>query len=77
MVHERLPRKFSRLSLAAILAAASSVIGEEAGTPPDKSGYSFFHPAPREFMRELTTDRPDKTEGPFTVDAGHFQRLPS
>ena len=24
-------------------------------------------------MRELQTDRPDKTESPFTVDAGHFQ----
>ncbi len=24
-------------------------------------------------MREFTTDRPDKTESPFTVDAGHFQ----
>jgi hypothetical protein len=24
-------------------------------------------------MRELNTDRPDKTESPFTVDAGHFQ----
>jgi hypothetical protein len=24
-------------------------------------------------MREMSTDRPDKTEGPFTVDAGHFQ----
>jgi hypothetical protein len=24
-------------------------------------------------MRELNTDRPDKTESPYTVDAGHFQ----
>ena len=24
-------------------------------------------------MRELTPDRPDKTESPYTVDAGHFQ----
>jgi hypothetical protein len=24
-------------------------------------------------MRELSTDRPDKTESPYTVDAGHFQ----
>ena len=24
-------------------------------------------------MRELNTDRPDKTESPITVDAGHFQ----
>ena len=24
-------------------------------------------------MRELSADRPDKTDSPFTVDAGHFQ----
>jgi Putative MetA-pathway of phenol degradation len=24
-------------------------------------------------MRELVTDRPDKTESPYTVDAGHYQ----
>lgn len=24
-------------------------------------------------LRELTTDRPDTTESPFTIDAGHFQ----
>ena len=24
-------------------------------------------------MRELSTDRPDKTESPYSVDAGHFQ----
>lgn len=24
-------------------------------------------------MRDLSTDRPDQTESPFTVDAGHFQ----
>ena len=24
-------------------------------------------------MRELNPDRPDKTEGPYTVDAGHYQ----
>jgi hypothetical protein len=24
-------------------------------------------------LREMSTDRPDKTESPYTVDAGHFQ----
>ena len=24
-------------------------------------------------MREMSTDRPDQTESPYTVDAGHFQ----
>jgi hypothetical protein len=39
----------------------------------DKSAYNLFNPTPAERMRELTTDRPDKTESPYTVDAGHFQ----
>jgi hypothetical protein len=41
--------------------------------PADKSGYNLFRPTPDALLRELTTDRPDKTESPITVDAGHFQ----
>jgi hypothetical protein len=40
---------------------------------PDKSRFNLFHPTPGEFLREMSTDRPDKTESPFTVDAGHVQ----
>ena len=39
----------------------------------DKSGYHLFNPTPREHLRDLSTDRPDKTESPYTVDAGRFQ----
>jgi hypothetical protein len=39
----------------------------------DKSGYHLFRPTPRAQMREMSTDRPDKTESAYTVDAGHFQ----
>lgn len=39
----------------------------------DKDRYSVFNPTPKESMREFVTDRPDKTEAPITVDAGHFQ----
>lgn len=35
--------------------------------------HHLFDPVPREQMRELTTDRPDTTESPISVDAGHFQ----
>lgn len=38
----------------------------------DKSGYHFFNPTPVGLLRELSPDRPDKTESPFTLDAGHF-----
>ena len=41
--------------------------------PPDKSGYSLLNPTPEAYLRELNPDRPDKTEGPYTVDAGHLQ----
>jgi hypothetical protein len=39
----------------------------------DKSRYNLFHRTPDNLLRELATDRPDKTESPTTVDAGHFQ----
>ena len=39
----------------------------------DKSGYNLFNPTPDEYMREMSPDRPDKTDSPFTVDAGHYQ----
>jgi len=35
--------------------------------------YSLFHPVPRAQMRDMETDRPDVTESPYTVDAGHIQ----
>ena len=44
-----------------------------AETAPDKSAYTLFNPTPRAQLRDLNTDRPDQTEGPFTVDAGHVQ----
>lgn len=40
---------------------------------PDKRGFSLGRPTPAPWMRELSADRPDKTDSPFTVDAGHFQ----
>src|SRR3954447_8978655 len=55
----------------AISCAASAAHGAEASG--DKSGYTLFNPTPRSAMREMQTDRPDVTESPFTVDAGHVQ----
>ena len=39
----------------------------------DKAQYWLFRPTPEALMRNMTTDRPDLTESPFTVDAGHIQ----
>jgi hypothetical protein len=38
-----------------------------------KTRYSLFKPVPVDSMRDMETDRPDFTETPITVDAGHFQ----
>jgi hypothetical protein len=38
-----------------------------------KDAYTFWNPTPVEKMRPLSADRPDGTESPYTVDAGHFQ----
>jgi hypothetical protein len=51
---------------------AFGVRAQETPTP-DKCGYNLFNPTPDEYMREMSPDRPDKTDSPFTVDAGHFQ----
>lgn len=39
----------------------------------DKASYSWTNPTPRHLLREMGTDRPDTTESPATVDAGHVQ----
>ncbi len=69
--------KASGLVLAALtglLVTTPPVAAEDAAQPlPDKRRYNLFNPTPREYLRELNTDRPDKTESPYTVDAGHVQ----
>lgn len=43
------------------------------GQQESKQNYTLFNPVPKDLMREMETDRPDVTESPYTVDAGHFQ----
>jgi hypothetical protein len=57
----------------ALAAPLSDVPPAQSEDRPDKSGYNLFNPTPRELMREMSTDRPDTTESPYTVDAGHVQ----
>lgn len=57
--------------LAALTFPAAHGYSSEAAT--DKSAYTLFNPVPDGQLRELAPDRPDKTESPYTVDAGHFQ----
>ncbi len=58
----------------AALALAAPLTGPVFAEPaPDKSRYHLFDPTPRALLRDLSTDRPDQTESPYTVDAGHVQ----
>ncbi len=59
------------LILLALLPAP--LLAQDTQPEPDKNVYNLFNPTPRDRMREMKTDRPDKTESPYTVDAGHFQ----
>lgn len=56
-----------------ILAAAGFISAATQVSAADKSGYTFWNPVPTPLLRELSTDRPDQTESPYTVDAGHWQ----
>ena len=61
-------------ALAALVgAAALSVPAAAESSSSDKSAYSLTNPTPQPRLREMSTDRPDKTESPYTVDAGRFQ----
>jgi hypothetical protein len=44
-----------------------------AAPAPDKSGYNLLNPTPDSLERSFCTDRPTKSTGACTVDAGHFQ----
>jgi hypothetical protein len=56
---------------AALLAFVAGGVAE--ASEPDKSQYTLFNPTPDRLLRDMTTDRPDTTESPFTVDAGRVQ----
>ena len=54
--------------------AAGTMFDTTAAEPAiDKSQFHLFNPTPSKYLREMSTDRPDKTESAYTVDAGHFQ----
>src|SRR5215475_11497865 len=57
-----------------VLAVAYGTCAEPSPTPtPDKSQYTLFNPTPIDLRRPYNTDRPSKTDSPYTIDAGVFQ----
>lgn len=65
--------RWCAVTAASLFLLAGSIVSLRGAEAPDKGRYHLLNPTPREFMRELATDRPDKTESPYTLDAGHFQ----
>ncbi|MFO1447764.1 MAG: transporter [Opitutaceae bacterium] len=61
------------LVMVAGLGALMPRAGAEGAAGSSKAEYSLFRPTPEHLLRELSTDRPDQTESPYTVDAGRFQ----
>ena len=61
------------LPSAFLLATGLGLAGTPAAPAPDKSAHNLFNPVPDNLLRDLDTDRPDKTNSPHTLDAGHFQ----
>lgn len=67
---------FSGLLAAALLGAMSNMAWGDTtpvAPPTDKSIYNIFNPTPTTLERAFCTDRPTKSTGSCTVDAGHFQ----
>jgi hypothetical protein len=52
--------------------AAAEETASSAETP-DKSAYTLFNPTPDSALRSFSTDRPTKSNSPYTVDAGRIQ----
>ena len=70
--------KIRHWSLTAAALAVVAAYGQDASGTPSQTvagqpRYSLFHPTPGGQLREMRTDRPDQTESPFTLDAGHLQ----
>lgn len=63
---------FFRLICTGIFACLLPAIHAEE-KPADKSHYSIFSPTPATLLREFDTARPDHTDSPHTIDAGHLQ----
>jgi hypothetical protein len=60
--------------VAVALAVQHAVSADPSPTAaPDKSQYTLFNPTPIDLRRAYNTDRPSKTDSPFTIDAGAFQ----
>jgi hypothetical protein len=64
---------FARYLSVGLLSSLPLVHARTEDRKEDKSHYSLFSPTPAALLREFDTARPDHTDSPHTVDAGHLQ----
>ena len=50
-------------------ALGTGVIAMADAVAADKDQYTLFNPTPKDQMRDFNTDRPTKSNVPYTVDA--------
>jgi hypothetical protein len=77
-MHHPLPLPIHLIVLFAAALATLARADEPATAPPasptpDKWQYTLFNPAPDNQLRDMDTDRPNITNTPHTIDAGHWQ----
>ncbi len=58
---------------AAVLLLTCAARADDGDPMPDKSGYHLFNPVPDSALRNFSPDRPAKSTGPYTIDAGRVQ----
>lgn len=64
---------FVRTQLLSFFCVAGLTVSAQENDPEKKRSYNLFNPVPKNELRTFSIDRPDVTESPVTVDAGHFQ----
>jgi hypothetical protein len=62
-----------RVWLSAMTALGTGMIAAADAGAADTDQYTLFNPTPKDRMRDFNTDRPTKSNVPYTVPAGHFQ----
>ena len=60
-------------NIAGAMAQPAVRLDPPAAPAPDKAGYTLFTPTPDDALRTFSPDRPTRSNGPLTVDAGRFQ----
>ena len=63
----------SYLFMIALAAGIPLLQAAQPGEISRETRHHLFNPKPKDALRDLSTDRPDLTESPYTVDAGHVQ----